>query len=161
VVVGRSDTSSLPNSGSTNVGSTAATMAPLNPQHLETEARGDITITRNTTKYTVHANEFLTNGSDGLITVKSLNGKAATSGLAIQASSTPGGGRGGQITVESGGFTPEGLVTLGGATLQAKGSTTRIDTHVLNRGGKGVTSPADRLSPPPVTWKQEQIGEHA
>ncbi len=86
-------------------------------------ARGDITIAGNTTKYTVHANEFLTNGSGGLITVKSLSGKATTSGLAIQANSTTGGGRGGQITVESGGSTPEGIVTLGGATFQAKGST--------------------------------------
>jgi site-specific recombinase XerD len=27
----------------------------------------------------------------------------------------------------------------------ADGATTRIDTHVLNRGGAGVTSPLDRL----------------
>jgi hypothetical protein len=37
------------------------------------------------------------------------------------------------------------LVELGKSDTETRNTTTMIYTHVLNRGGKGVFSPADRL----------------
>ncbi|MBI3245077.1 MAG: DUF4215 domain-containing protein [Deltaproteobacteria bacterium] len=77
----------------------------------------DITILGQQSKYAVHANQFLTNGSGGLITVASTGGKIATSRAAIQGNVTANGGRGGVVTVEA-----EDAVNFGTATIQAKGS---------------------------------------
>ncbi len=39
-------------------------------------------------------------------------------------------------------------------------STTMIYTHVLNKGGRGVTSPLDRLEQPAASYSTEQAGSN-
>jgi hypothetical protein len=83
-------------------------------------AVNDITIVGNSAvPFSVHANQTLSGGHGGLVTVKSKLGSVITSGLAMQASDTTGGGQGGVITVHA------GLnVEFGTATIQAKGANT-------------------------------------
>jgi hypothetical protein len=72
--------------------------------------------------YAVHANNSPTNARAGDITAKSVNGNVTTLGLAVQANAR--GGKGGTITVQAGGAgTPQGDVSLGAASIQAKGAT--------------------------------------
>ncbi len=66
-------------------------------------AQGDIKITGSATTavFAVHANQFLTNGFGGFITVTSTQGRVTASGRAIQASDTVGGGHAGNVTIEA------------------------------------------------------------
>jgi hypothetical protein len=80
-------------------------------------SNGKITIIGKATgAFAVHANESLTNGGGGLITVKSVNGGVSASGLALQVDCTPGGGSGGNITVEA-----SGDIILDSASIYAQG----------------------------------------
>ncbi len=82
-----------------------------------------------TPPYAVHANACpasdgqapCSNSFGGLITVKSLDGKVAASGRALQATATALGADGGDIVVEAGGAAPAGEVDLDSASLQATG----------------------------------------
>lgn len=89
-------------------------------------ARGDITIIGDSLgPFAVHANQTLTNGHGGRITVKSTEGEVAAAGRAIQANDTNAGGRGGNVA-EGGGVTVEAKLDAdlrAGGTLEAKGST--------------------------------------
>jgi hypothetical protein len=71
--------------------------------------------------YAVHANGGLGVNTDdaGLITIVSQSGGIATSGQAIQASSTAGGGDGGDLHIEA-----AGDIAFGTASVQAKGAAT-------------------------------------
>lgn len=83
-------------------------------------ALNDITVVGNSAApFSVHANQTLSGGHGGLVTVKSKQGSVITSGLALQASDTTTGGQGGVVTVHA------GLnVEFGTGTIQAKGSNT-------------------------------------
>jgi hypothetical protein len=93
--------------------------------------RGDITIKGDTTGscqnigfqtytpcFAVHTNQFLTDlGHGGIITVQSFAGSVFMSGLALQASDTANGAKGGQILVEA--FLD---IDTKGGTVEAKGA---------------------------------------
>ena len=80
-------------------------------------ARGDVSIVGDSgAPFAVHANQTLTNGFGGLITVKSTGGNVSATRLAIQANATNAGGDGGKVTMEA-----AGAVHLGTATIQAQG----------------------------------------
>ena len=69
--------------------------------------------------FAVHANQFLGDqGHGGIIRVKAIAGGVSMSGLALQASDTANGGRGGTITVEA-----KLDVDQTSGTIEAKGST--------------------------------------
>ena len=81
--------------------------------------------------YAVHANEFVSTSTGGLVTVKSKAGKVTLSGQAIQADGGLGkssfvpalGGVGGVVVIEAGGTaTPGGDVDLAGASVRARGA---------------------------------------
>jgi hypothetical protein len=88
--------------------------------------------------YAVHANQGLTNGHGGAISILSEFGKITASGKAIQANDTAAGGKGGRILVEAT-FSVVG-VELGLASLQAEGATRggggqaggHIEAHAFN-----------------------------
>jgi hypothetical protein len=71
--------------------------------------------------YAVHANQGLTNGHGGVITVQAFGGKITTSGKAIQANDRTPGGKGGTILVEAT-FSSVG-VDFGTSSIQAEGAT--------------------------------------
>ncbi|HKF41839.1 MAG TPA: hypothetical protein VKG01_01935 [Thermoanaerobaculia bacterium] len=71
--------------------------------------------------FALHANQGLTNGHGGTILIRSIGGGNVTlTGRAIQANSTSGGGKGGNVTVEA----TFGTVDLGQAAVMAQGSQT-------------------------------------
>jgi hypothetical protein len=81
--------------------------------------------------YAVHANEFVSNSRGGIITVKSVQGKVALAGRAVQADGGLGtsgipvmGAKGGVVTLEAGGAGAGlGDVDLGTASVRARGAT--------------------------------------
>src|SRR5262249_2539163 len=80
-------------------------------------AGGDISsVGPNTGTSAVHANQFLSGGFGGYITVKSKGGNVTAKGQAIEASDTRSGGDGGKVTVEA-----KGNVTLDDARIFAQG----------------------------------------
>jgi hypothetical protein len=80
-------------------------------------ARGDVSIVGDSSgPYAVHANQFLSNGFGGLITVKSTEANVSASRQAIQASDTASGGDGGKVTIEA-----AGAVHLDTAKILAQG----------------------------------------
>ncbi|PWU23543.1 MAG: hypothetical protein C5B48_08445 [Candidatus Rokuibacteriota bacterium] len=90
-------------------------------------ASGDISIVGpNTGTFAVHADQFVTGGFGGLITVKSTGGSVTARGQAINASDTRSGGDGGTVTVEA-----KANVTLDDARIFAQGD-------LLATGGFGV-----------------------
>lgn len=83
---------------------------------------GDIAILGDSVSpYALHANQGLTNGHGGVISILSTFGAITTFGRAIQANDTAAGGRGGSILLEAT-FSVAG-VDLGQASLQAEGAT--------------------------------------
>jgi hypothetical protein len=102
-------------------------------------AKGDITITGAGAGpyapadqgYAVHANQFVSTSTGGIITVKSEAGRVTLGGQAIQADGGVGksdglpsrGGQGGVIAIEAGGpGSPGGDVDLGTASVRARGA---------------------------------------
>jgi hypothetical protein len=80
--------------------------------------------------YAVHANEFVSNSRGGVVTVKSVQGKVALAGRAVQADGGLGssgipvmGGKGGEVTIEAGGAEANlADVDLGAASVRARGA---------------------------------------
>ena len=107
-------------------------------------AAGDITIIGDTDgPYAVHANQFVSNGFGGIVTVKSSGGDVSASGSAIQASSSGAGGRGGEVVIEAAGDT-----TLAQAVIAAQGD-------AIVTGGYGVGGSVQaRAFTGAVSWKK-------
>ena len=74
----------------------------------------------------MHANGGLTNNDGGLITVKSSGAQVLTAALAVQANSTGGGGRGGDVIIEA-----SQDIEFGTGSVQARGA----NTGGVPRGG--------------------------
>jgi hypothetical protein len=94
--------------------------------------------------YAVHANQpGVSDGRGGVIAVQSTDGSVTTSGAAIQANATPGGGKGGSVTVEAGGQgSPGGDVNFGTASIQAEGANSggggQAGGHIFGRSANGM-----------------------
>jgi hypothetical protein len=88
---------------------------------IDLRAAGDIAIHGGTTApHALHANQGLTNGHGGQISVESFaGGGVATSGNAIQANDRTPGGKGGNVKIEA----TFASVDLGDASIQAEGAT--------------------------------------
>jgi hypothetical protein len=91
---------------------------------IDVFARGSISLTGNSAApFAVHADMVLPNGHAGAITVLSQSGAVSTGGLAVQASDTAPGSRGGSVLIRSGGAgSPAGDVSLGTAAIEARGA---------------------------------------
>jgi hypothetical protein len=93
-------------------------------------ARGPITISGDTAApFAVHADQFLTNGRGGLITIKSITDAITMTGLAVQGSDTASGGRGSRgdpFTSPIPGIVIEAKldVSMLGAEVEARGANT-------------------------------------
>jgi hypothetical protein len=86
-------------------------------------SRGPITINGDsTTPFSVHANQSVSNGKGGTVTVKSTTSSVSVAGLAVQASVTSVGGDGGTITVQGNTNVNQFILTRGGE-LEARGTT--------------------------------------
>lgn len=105
-----------PHTGEVNA-DTGQSGGPICCAWIDLFARGDVSIVGESAgPFAVHANQTVTNGFGGTITVKSTEGKVTASKQAIQASDTNAGGDGGKVTVEA-----AGAVNLNTATIRAQG----------------------------------------
>jgi hypothetical protein len=82
--------------------------------------RGTLVVSGDTgSPYAVHANQFVTNGQGGLITLKSTGSTVTMTGLAVQANSSASGGKGGTVTIEA-----NNDVALNTSSTEARGANT-------------------------------------
>jgi uncharacterized repeat protein (TIGR01451 family) len=137
-------TSTPPHNGEINV-DTAQSGGVLCCGWVDLIARDAIQINGDTAApFSVHANQTLSNGFGGYVTVISTEGKVTMSGLAVQADANVGGGRAGKVTVQA-----SGAVKLDEAQIFSRG-----DFNGSNAGlgfGVGGTVSAQAFNGP-LTW---------